>query len=120
MLYSEYEKILTKGKRVDWYDTKVPVALLTDVVKYMANQIVEQINKYEGVDFNHKKEYICNLWDNVKLLPYKLNGDFYLIKKKEIESKKDKKVKPKVEEVSIQEPRRTKNSNLIFGNKTNK
>ena len=49
-----------------------------------------------------------------------MNGDFYLIKKKEIESKKDKKVKPKVEEVSIQEPRKTKNSSLIFGNKTNK
>jgi hypothetical protein len=116
MLYNEYEKILTKGKRVEWYDTEVPEKLLTDVVKNMANQIVEQINKYEGgVDSNHKKDYIYTLWDNVRLLPYKLNGDFYLIKKKEIEEK-SKKVKPKTEKVStIEQKKTTKNSNLIFG-----
>lgn len=121
MLYNEYEKILTKGKRVDWYDTQVPEKLLTDLVKAMANQIVEQINKYEGVDSGPKKEYICNLWLNIKNLPYTMNGDFYLIKKKEIESNQ-KKVKPKIENKSTKEPKEevkkvTKNSSLIFGNK---
>ena len=121
MLYNEYEKILTKGKRVDWYDTQVPEKLITDLVKAMANQIVEQINKYEGVDSGPKKDYICSLWANIKNLPYTMNGDFYLIKKKEIENNQ-KKVKPKVESKSTKEPKQevkkvTKNSSLIFGNK---
>lgn len=119
MLYSEYEKILTKGKRVDWYDTQVPEKLLTEIVKITANQIIEQINKYEGVDSSSKKDYICNLWENIRKLPYTMNGDFYLIKKREIEEK-NKTKKPKVKKESIKEPepkKTTKNSSLIFGNK---
>jgi len=114
MTYKEYEKILTKGKKVDWYDTKVPEKLLTNAVKAVANQMVEQINKFSSVDSTVKKDYICNLWDNVRNLPYTMNGDFYLIKKKEIENNQ-KKSKPKVEEKSIKV---TKNSSLIFGSKT--
>jgi hypothetical protein len=114
MTYKEYEKILTKGKKVDWYDTQVPEKLLTNLVKVTATQMVEQINKYKGVDSDSKKDYICNLWDNIRNLPYTMNGDFYLMKKKEIENGQ-KKVKPKVEDKSIKV---TKNSNLIFGNKT--
>ena len=30
--YSEYEKILRKGKRVEWYETEVPEALITPQV----------------------------------------------------------------------------------------
>ena len=50
-----------------------------------------------------------------------MNGDFYLIKKREIESNQ-KKVKPKAESKSTKEPKQevkkvTKNSSLIFGNK---
>lgn len=121
--YSDYEKILRKGKKVDWYDTQVPEDLLTPSVKAVANQIVEQINKYEGVDSKPKKDYISNLWLNVRNLPYTMNGDFYLIKKKEIEEKilKDTKTKPKKEEVRTTEvTKTTKNSSLIFGNKTKK
>ena len=121
--YSDYEKILRKGKRVDWYDTQVPVDLLTPAVKAMASQIVEQINIYEGVDDNSKKNYISTLWLNIRNLPYTMNGDFYLIKKREIEEKikKDTKTKPKKEEVRINEVKKvTKNSSLIFGNKTKK
>lgn len=114
MTYKEYEKILTKGKKVDWYDTQVPEKLLTNLVKITATQMVEQINKYKGVDSDSKKDYICNLWDNIRNLPYTMNGDFYLIKKKEIENGQ-KKVKPKVEDRSIKV---TKNSSLIFGSKT--
>lgn len=117
MLYSEYEKILLKGKKVEWYDTQVPEKLLTEQVRIIANQIVEQINKYEGVDSKLKKDYICNLWGNVRNLPYIMNGDFYLIKKKEIE----KNVKPYTKNESIKKEtdvkKVTKNSNLIFGNK---
>lgn len=87
MLYSEYEKILTKGERVDWYGVMVPKKLITNTVKTLANQIVEQINKYEDVNSVMKKSYICDLWENVRNLPYKINDDFYLVKKKEIESK---------------------------------
>lgn len=121
--YSDYEKILRKGKRVDWYDTQVPVDLITPAVKAMASQIVEQINIYEGVDDNSKKNYISTLWLNIRNLPYTMNGDFYLIKKREIEEKikKDTKTKPKKEEVRINEVKKvTKNSSLIFGNKTKK
>jgi hypothetical protein len=121
--YSDYEKILRKGKRVDWYDTQVPVDLITPAVKAMASQIVEQINIYEGVDDNSKKNYISTLWLNIRNLPYTMNGDFYLIKKREIEEKikKDTKTKPKKEEVRTNEVKKvTKNSSLIFGNKTKK
>jgi hypothetical protein len=87
---------------------------LTNLVKITATQMVEQINKYKGVDSDSKKDYICNLWDNIRNLPYTMNGDFYLMKKKEIENGQ-KKVKPKVEDKSIKV---TKNSSLIFGSKT--
>jgi len=69
MLYSEYEKILLKCKKIDWYDTEVPENLINEQVKMMANQIVEQINKYEGVDSTLKKDYICKHWSNVRNLP---------------------------------------------------
>ena len=122
--YSEYEKIIKKGKRVDWYETEVPEALITPSVISVANQIVEQINKYEGVDAKKNKDYIGVLWANVRRLPYKLNGDCYLLKKKEIEDGMIKKpikevVKEEVkEEVKSKEDKRvTKNSKLIFKNK---
>lgn len=114
--YTEYEKILTKGKKIDWYGTQVPEKLITETVKAMANQIVEQINKYEGVDSKSKKGYICELWENVKLLPYKINGDVFLLKKKEIESRTN--LKSKNDSIKEPEQKVTKNSNLIFGNKT--
>ena len=89
----------------------------------MANQLVEQINKLEGgVDRPNKSNYILSLWANVRDLPYKMNGDFYLIKKREIEEKiKNEKPKPKKERISkvqeVSKTKVTKNSSLIFGNK---
>jgi len=140
--YSEYEKILTQGKRVEWYETEVPEKLITPVVKAMANQIVEQINKLEGgVETSTRKNYILALWHNVRNLPYTANGDFYLIKKRRIEenmkskpkkqpkekevkkeTKKETKTKPKpkkerISEVQEMPKKATKNSSLIFGNK---
>jgi hypothetical protein len=127
MLYSEYEKILKKGKRVEWYETEVPLDLITPLVKMMAEGIFDQINKLEmlGVDKPERKNYILNLWTNVRLLPYKMNGDFYLIKKNEIEGKK--RVETKKEETIVENKRIveevvtsrrvTKNSKLIFKKK---
>lgn len=121
MTYIEYEKILTKGKKVDWHGVQVPEKLITDSVTMKANQIIEQINKYEGIDLKPNKEYINKLWSNIQILPYTMNGDFYLIKKRTIEEngkvKKEKVKKPPKEDVVVDTGKKTKNSNLIFGNK---
>ena len=119
--YKEYEQILRRGKRVDWYGIDVPEKLVAPGVKAVAEQIIEQINIYKGVDSDKKNNYIETLWANIKDLPYKLNGDCYLLKKKEIEEKIDieGKTKPKKEKISTTEIKKvTKNSSLIFGNKT--
>ena len=109
----DYNEILKKGKKIDWYGELVPEKLVTPTVKKLAEQIEEQINKYEGVDAKNKKEYICILWENIKNLPYKVNGDFYLIKKEEFENLKKKESKKK----EVEEPKKkTKNSDLIFKN----
>lgn len=116
MSNKEYENIIKNGQRIDWYGTEVPEELITPTVKVVAEQVIDQINKYESEGSRIKKEYIENLWINVKNLPYTLNGDFYLIKKKEIEdSLKTKKVSRKTKPKD--ESRVTKNSGLIFGNK---
>lgn len=122
MIYSKYEEILRTSKKVDWYDTEVPQDLLTLSVKTLADQIIDQINKYEGgVDGKKKKPYILNLWANVRNLPYVVNGDGYLKRKEEIEKKieSERKTKPKPtsERIIEIEGKVTKNSQLIFGSK---
>jgi len=122
MLYNEYKKILTDGKRIVWYETEVPEQLITHTVIEMANQIIEQINKYESVDAKSQRDYIKTLWLNVKNLPYTANGDFYLYKKKQIESEIVKDIKPRVviespKDEVVKNKRVTKNSNLIFKKK---
>ena len=120
MLHADYEKILTKGKKVEWYDTLVPEKLITKLVTEMANQITEQINKLNSVDSNKNKDYINVLMTSIKDLPYKMNGDFYLIKKREIESKVKIKKSNIVSPIKEESTKKTKNSSLIFGSKTNK
>jgi hypothetical protein len=120
----EYEKILTKGKRIDWHGVQVPEKLITNLVTVRANQIIDQINKYESVGFNSKNDYIEKLWLTIRNLPYSMNGDFYLIKKRFIEENQ-KENKEKVKKTSkkievVEQPKKTKNSNLIFGKKTTK
>ena len=124
MLFEEYERIITKGKKVDWHGTEVPEDLLTPIVLAYTANIIETINKYESmaVDKSPKNPYIYTLWSNIIESPYRLNGDFYLMKKREIEEKmKHKPVKTRKKEVSVEEEvvvkRQTKNSSLIFGNK---
>lgn len=120
MLFEDYEKILTKGKRVEWHGISVPKDLLTPTVQAVAQNIIETINKFESiaVDKDNKKQYICTLWDNLKNLPYKLNNDFFLIKKNKIEENlKQKPLKESKKEETTNSKKVTKNSSLIFGNK---
>jgi hypothetical protein len=108
-----YEDILINSQKVDWYGTQVPKDLLTKEVVVFSEQIQLQIDKYEETldkKDKQKREYVNNLIIKIQELPYRLNGDFYLIKKKEIENRVVT-VKNKVNN-----SRRTKNSNLIFGN----
>jgi len=118
---SEYEKIIKFGDKVDWYGSEVPESLLTPQVRVTTEQIIEQINKFEGVDRTKKNVYIEILWLKIKNLPYTLNGDVYLKKKKKFELEKEnlKVIKTKSNKNVIKErkPRVTKNSGLIFGNK---
>lgn len=121
-----YEKILREGKKVDWYGVEVPLELINATAKLIASNISEEINKLEstledlrGSDLDKRKKYIESLKRNLQNTPYEVNGDFYLIKKKRIESeieiektntrkrKTNKSVKPNTS--------KTKNSNLIFG-----
>lgn len=120
MLHVDYEKILMKGKKVEWYDTSVPEKLITKLVTEMANQMMEQINKLNSVDYNKNKDYINALMTNIRELPYKMNGDFYLMKKSEIESKVKIKKGNIVTPIKEESTKKTKNSSLIFGSKTNK
>ena len=93
-----YTEILLKDKKVDWHGTKVPSSLITQKVKDWSNGVIEQIQKLEStlpdltkIKRKKRQNYIDNLWCGVKNSPYKLNNDFYMIKKKEIEKNQENK-----------------------------
>ncbi len=125
----DYEKIIKKGERVEWYGEQVPQELLTNSVIFWCEPLLHQIDVLEGEledlkgpEKERRKSTITLLLNNVKKAPYSLNGDFYLIKKKKYESemkieppKKEKKSRKIVE--NKQKVTSTKNSNLIFGKK---
>jgi hypothetical protein len=126
----QYEKIIKEGNRVDWYGDLVPEELITHQVRQMATMITENIDVMEsdselkGKLKTKRADYIKKLWQNVRNLPYRLNGDFTLKKKKRIESevevvekkKKVKKTRKKTTKPKTKTSRsRTKNSELIFG-----
>lgn len=115
---------------MDWYGESVPEELLTLQVRTMAQMITDNINVMEsnseltGKLKTKRRGYIDKVWQNVKNLPYTLNGDFSLSKKKRIESevkvvekkKKVKKSRKKTTKVKTKSSgTRTKNSELIFG-----
>ena len=129
----QYEKILKEGTRIDWYGDLVPEELVTSQVSVMAQMISDNIDTMEsdselkGKLKIKRRDYINKLWINIRNLPYALNGDFTLAKKKRIESEvkvveKKKKVKKSRKKTTNSKtkssPSRTKNSELIFG--TNK
>jgi hypothetical protein len=105
MEFSKYEKILRYGVKVEWYGVDVPVELLTVKIKLIGSNLANEIHLLEGtlsdlkgVMLEKRKYYIDALKNNLKNLPYSLNNDFYLKKKKRIEEsieleKKDNKTK---------------------------
>lgn len=112
MTIEEYKEILKNGERTEWYGEMVPVVLITPVVKAIADMMIKSISDLEFeieetttvTKKASKKRYLNDLWNTVKILPYRQNGliyDFTLAKYKRImaeieeEEKKNKKTKPK-------------------------
>jgi len=128
----EYEKILKEGERVDWHGVQVPSELINGRVTTWANQLKHEIDKLEGelsdfkgTQIDKRKAYLKALYGNLQNSPYKLNGDFYLLKKKRIEKEMEGESKKKTTKTSKKTSsettktdttsRRTKKSDLIFG-----
>jgi len=87
MSVTEYERILVHGNRVDWYGVLTPEELCTDLVKYKANMVDDQINRLIAEGLDSTKDYIESLRNNVINLPYTQGGsDTYQIKRRQIES----------------------------------
>lgn len=126
-----YEKILKEGKKTDWYGVEVPVELVTASISMAAENLSHELDKLEstvnelkGNSREKRLSYIETIKNNLRNLPYTLNGDFYLIKKKRIESeiseseKKIKKIKKTTNtKQTTSKKTATKNSDLIFGKK---
>lgn len=132
MTNSEYEKILKKSEKTDWYGVEVPKDLINGSVLMWSHELKSEIDKIEselselrGTDLDKRKGYLNALYNNLKNAPYTINGDFYLIKKKRIEAeieeenkKAVKKTKPKTTTTKKKTSNTTtKNSDLIFGKK---
>lgn len=127
---NKYEKILKEGVRIEWYGVEVPEELITPLVKFASDNLINEVNKleseleeYVGVTKDKKKAYIDSLINNIRNMPYTLNNDVYMIKKKkidkELEENKEKKVttrKKPTNRKKVTSNKSTKNSNLIFGN----
>lgn len=126
----DYEKIIKKGERIEWYGEQVPHELITNSVITWCEPLLHQIDILEseledlkGVEKEKRKNTINLLFNNVKKAPYSLNGDFYLKKKKRYEAElkqeeeeKSKKSRKKTEKTTkTKKVTSTKNSNLIFG-----
>ena len=102
MDFVSYEKIIKKGEKTEWYGVEVPKDLITTGVNIVAENLNDEINKLEstldqlrGVSLEKRKSYIKTLRNNLQNCPYRLNGDFYLIKKNRIEEDLKTKTKTK-------------------------
>lgn len=126
----KYEKIIREGERTEWYGIEVPEELITNLVKFASEGLSYEIDKLEaslddlkGVSLDKRKAYLKSLKLNLQNMPYTLNGDAYLKKKKRIEDEmKEKKAKEKpvrkrktTNTKTVTSKKTTKNSNLIFG-----
>jgi len=123
-----YEKLIKEGERTEWYGETVPKDLLTNKVLFASHNLHKEIDILkskltESRGGGHEKllGYIEVLENNLKNLPYSLNGDCYLKKKKNIENEMEegekKKGKTTKKKKITSKNKATKNSNLIFGNK---
>lgn len=134
----KYKKIIKEGERVDWYGDMVPKELISEKVKLLAQMVVKNIDILEstlsdvrGSGRDKRKSYIDRLWKNIKEAPYRMNGDFYLNIKKEVEGTEEsveqksktrrvRKTNKKTTTNGIKSSKtgpKTKNSGLIFGKK---
>lgn len=126
-----YEDLIRNGEKIDWYGIEVPEGLITNHVKFWSGGLKGEIDKLEatlsdlrGTSLDKRKKYINSLVLNLQNAPYSLNGDFYLIKKKRIESQIEEENKKKKPVRKTTKPKTktskntvTKNSSLIFGKK---
>ena len=133
-----YEKLIREGEKIDWYGEQVPEKFITNGVKAWCEMVEESLDKLigeRGKLTGKSKEtldtYVNGVRNNIKTAPYRLNGDFYLIRKKKIEADmveespkpkptRKKRVVKKTTNVKSDTSNtvvRTKNSSLIFGNK---
>lgn len=92
-----YEKIIREGEMAEWYGIEVPKQLITPTVRLASSNLSDEIDKLEsslgdlkGVDHDKRRKYINSLKKNIQNMPYTLNGDFYLVKKKRIEEETQK------------------------------
>jgi len=131
----KYEKIIREGKRTDWYGVDVPEELITPLVKFASDGLSTEIHKLEGTlsdlrgtSLDKRKAYLKAIKHNLQNLPYSLNGDAYLKKKKLIEDSMEEELKKKkpvrkqrkttnktTNTRKTTSKKTTKNSDLIFG-----
>jgi hypothetical protein len=121
-----YEEIILKGERVDWYGTQVPKDLITNKVLLASETLSHEIHLLEGElsDLRGKeretREVTINLLKkNLQNMPFVFNNDVYLVKKNRLEEQIIKKIDKTTtkKRKSTSKNTETKNSNLIFGKK---
>lgn len=130
---SLYEKIIREDDKIDWYGAEVPQGLITPLVRFASEGLSHELDKLKssldelrGTDLEKRKNYIKAVESNLQTLPYTLNGDFYMKKRKRIESaieeenkskKPTKKSKETTKNNKVTSKKTTKNGDLIFGKK---
>ena len=107
-----------------WYCTICFIQIFLYLLGFISENLHKEIDDLKskllntrGSGFDKMEHYIKALENNLKNLPYSLNGDCYLKKKKIIEQSIQEK-QPKQTKTSKKKVKKTKNSNIIFGNKT--
>jgi hypothetical protein len=121
-----YEEIILKGERVDWYGTQVPKDLITNKVLLASETLSHEIHLLEGElsdlrgkELETREGTINALKKNLQNMPFVFNNDVYLLKKNRLEEQILKKVEKTTtkKRKSTSKNTETKNSNLIFGKK---
>jgi len=94
-----YEDIIKNDNKIRWYGVMIPESLKTKLVIEASKPMMDQINLLEsevdslkGISKTKMSNRIKSIRANIQNLPYVLNGDVYLKKKKRIEGSKKTKV----------------------------
>ena len=95
MTNDTYEDIIRNDNKIEWYGVMIPERLKTKSVieasRPMLNQIdllESEVDSFKGISKTKMSERIESIRANIQNLPYVLNGDVYLKKKKRIEDSK--------------------------------